>query len=134
MCTVTTGRARPFRRLRAAAGIAAARQREGDVPVIVLVAEENGEVRATVADAGNLRQLHAEFRGVPDEQAGAALSAAGLGRVDGGHAWLDAAALRAAGDGSAQWAARFDAMLGYAAGQGWASADGSAVRAHVVRS
>jgi hypothetical protein len=102
--------------------------------VFALVAEEGGGIRATVADAGNLGQLHAEFRGVGDEQAGAALSAAGLGSVDGGDAWLDTGALRAAGDGSAEWTAAFDGMLGYAAGKGWASPDGSAVRAHIVRS
>lgn len=100
----------------------------------VLVTEEGGEARAAVADAANLRQLHAEFRGVADDQAAAALAAAGLGSVDGDHAWLDASALRAAGGGSAQWAAGFDGMLAYAAGKGWASPDGSAVRAHIVRS
>jgi hypothetical protein len=101
--------------------------------VFVVVAEEGGEVRATVADAGNLKQLHAEFRGVGDDRAAAALAAAGLGRVDGDHAWLDAGALRAAGDGSAAWATGFDGMLAYAASQGWVSADGAAVRAHIVR-
>lgn len=102
--------------------------------MFVLVTEESGEVRATVADAANLRQLHAEFRGVDDDRAAAALAAAGLGRVDGDHAWLDESALRAAGDGSAQWTAGFDGMLAYAAGKGWASPDGAAVRAHIVRS
>lgn len=72
----------------------------------VLVAGYDGAVRATVAEAENLKQLHAEFRGVDDAAGGAALTAAGLGTVDGDHAWLDAAALRAAGDGSAGWNAR----------------------------
>ena len=102
--------------------------------MFVLVAEDDGEARASVEDPGNLRQLHAEFRRVNDDAAAAALAAAGLGSVDGDHAWLDAAALRAAGDGSADWASRFDAMLAYAAGKGWASEDGARVRAHVVRS
>jgi hypothetical protein len=102
--------------------------------VFVLVAEDDGEARASVEDPGNLRQLHAEFRGVNDDAADAALAAAGLGRVDGDHAWLDAGPLRAAGDGSAAWAAGFDAMLAYAASKGWASADGTRVRAHIVRS
>jgi hypothetical protein len=94
--------------------------------VFVLVAEDDGEARASVEDPGNLRQLHAEFRGVN--------VAAGLGRADGDHAWLDAGALRAAGDGSAAWAAGFDGMLAYAASKGWASEDGTRVRAHIVRS
>jgi hypothetical protein len=102
--------------------------------VFVLVAEDDGEARASVEDPGNLRQLHAEFRGVNDDAADAALAAAGLGRADGDHAWLDAGALRAAGDGSAAWAAGFDGMLAYAASKGWASADSTRVRAHIVRS
>jgi hypothetical protein len=97
-------------------------------------ADNMGEFRATVVDAANLRQLHAEFRGMDDAAAGAALAAAGLGTVDGEHAWLDVAALRTAGDGSAEWLSGFDGMLEYAAGKGWTSADGSAVRAHIVRS
>jgi hypothetical protein len=98
--------------------------------VFVLVSGNNGEVRAYVEDPGNLKQLHAEFRGVSDDAAAAAIAAAGLGTVDGDHAWLDAGALRAAGDGSADWASGFDAMLS----KGWASADGTRVRAHIVRS
>ena len=102
--------------------------------MFVLVSGDDGGTRALVEDPGNLRQLHAEFRGVTDDAAAAALAAAGLGVLDGDHAWLDTGALRAAGDGSAAWAAGFDAMLAYAAGQGWASEDGARVRAHVVRS
>jgi hypothetical protein len=102
--------------------------------VFVLVAGDGGQVAATVADAENLRQLHAEFRGIGDAEAAAALAAAGLGTVDGEHAWLEASALRAAGDGSPEWVAGFDGMLAYAATKGWASADGSRVQAHIVRS
>jgi hypothetical protein len=102
--------------------------------VFVLVSGDDGEVRASVEDPGNLRQLHAEFRGVSDVAAAAALAAAGLGSVDGDHAWLDAGALRAAGDGSAAWVTGFDGMLAYAAGKGWSSEDGSRVLAHIVRS
>ncbi len=117
-------------------------KREGTVYVIVSGdggsegsgTAAGGEVRAAVEDAANLRQLRAEFRGVDDAAAGAALAAAGLGTVDGDHAWLDVAALRAAGDGSPGWLAGFDAMLGYATGQGWTSQDGTTVRAHIVRS
>jgi hypothetical protein len=86
--------------------------------VFVLVSGSDGEARASVEDEGNLRQLHAEFRGVGDDAA----------------AWLDAGALRAAGDGSEKWVAGFDEMLAYAAGKGWTSQDGARVRAHIVRS
>ena len=102
--------------------------------MFVLVSGDDGEVRASVEDPANLRQLHAEFRRVNDNAAAAALAAAGLGTVDGDHAWLDAGALRAAGDGSAAWATGFDGMLAYAASKGWSSEDGARVRAHIVRS
>jgi len=102
--------------------------------VFVLVCGNDDGILASVEDPGNLKQLHAEFRGISDEAAAAALAAAGLGTVDGDHAWLDAGALRAANDGSEAWAAGFDGMLAYAASKGWASADGARVRAHIVRS
>jgi hypothetical protein len=102
--------------------------------VFVLVSGYDGDVRASVEDPGNLKQLHAEFRGVSDDAAAAALAAAGIGTVDGDHAWLNAAALRAAGDGSAAWASGLDGMLAYAVSKGWATEDGTQVRAHIVRS
>jgi hypothetical protein len=102
--------------------------------VFVLVCGNDGKIRASVEDPGDLKQLHAEFRGIGDDAAAAALAAAELGTVDGDHAWLDAGALRAAGDGSQKWATGFDAMLAYAAGKGWTSEDGARVRAHIVRS
>lgn len=102
--------------------------------MFVLVSGSDDDVRASVEDPGNLKQLHAEFRGVSDDAAAAALAAAHLGAVEGDHAWLETAALRAAGDGSAAWASGFDGMLAYAAGKGWATEDGTRVRAHIVRS
>jgi hypothetical protein len=41
--------------------------------------------------------------------------------------------MRAADGGDAGWAARFDAMIAYAAGNGWTDPGGSRVRAHIVR-
>jgi hypothetical protein len=102
--------------------------------MIVLVTGGAGGVTATVADPQNLRQLHAEFRGVDDAAAAEALRAAGLGTVDGDHVWLDADALRAAGDGSSGWTVDFYAMLAYAKTRGWTNEDSSQVRAHVTRS
>jgi hypothetical protein len=98
----------------------------------VLVSADSG-VRATVKDTHNLKQLHVEFRDVPDEAGAQALSRAGLGSVDREHAWLDVSALRAAGDGGADWGGEFDAMLAYAASKGWTDPDQSRVRAHIVR-
>ncbi len=102
--------------------------------MLVLVADDGGVVRASVEDAHNLRQLRAELRGVSDAQADEALREAGLGTLEGGHAWLVADALRVAGDGSSGWTADFYGMLAYAKTRGWMSADGSRVRAHIVRS
>jgi hypothetical protein len=102
--------------------------------MIVLVTGGAGGVTATVADPQNLRQLRAEFRGVDDAAAAEALRAAGLGTVDGDYVWLDAEALRAAGDGSSGWTVDFYAMLAYAKTRGWTNEDSSQVRAHVTRS
>jgi hypothetical protein len=102
--------------------------------MFVLVADDGGVVRASVEDAQNLRQLRVVFRGVSDAQAGEALQVAGLGTVEGGHAWLIADTLRAAGDGSSSWTADFYGMLAYAKTRGWTNADSSQVRAHIVRS
>jgi hypothetical protein len=59
-----------------------------------------------------------------------------LGTWDGGaEADLRVAELRgraAAGDVSADWAQRWEAMIAYAGRKGWLSDDGSIVRAHVV--
>jgi len=64
--------------------------------MFVLVTGEGGAVRATVEDAQNLKRLHMELRGVDDEAAAEALRTAGLGRIDGEQAWLNAEALKVA--------------------------------------
>jgi hypothetical protein len=70
------------------------------------------------------------------------LSALGdLGTVDDGgeHVWLSIAALRDAAaatvpdDDRAAWLGSYDGMIAYAVGKGWASPDGTAVRAHLSR-
>lgn len=56
--------------------------------------------------------------------------------IDGGrHVMVDVAAVRrlAAGRVHADWAGEFEAMVQFAARQGWVSPDGRRVRAHVVR-
>jgi hypothetical protein len=101
--------------------------------MFVLVSADGDHVRAAVQDQQNLRQLHAEFRRVGDADADQALRGAGLGTVAGDHVWLEPSALRAAGDGSADWNAQFDAMLRYAASNGWTDEESARVRAHIVR-
>jgi len=102
--------------------------------MFVLVSGDGSGVRATVEDPGNLKQLHAELRGVSDDAAAEALRVAGLGTLEGDHAWLSADALKAAGDGSSGWTVDFYAMLAYAKTRGWVSDDESRIRAHVIRS
>lgn len=60
------------------------------------------------------------------------LRGAGAGEVVGDHAWLDISWLRAAaGERDQDWLAGFTGMLDFAGAQGWLSADGRRVRAHV---
>lgn len=102
--------------------------------MIVAVSGGEGGVTATVEDAQNLKQLRAEFRGVDDAEAAEALRTSGLGTIDGDHVWLEADALRAAGDASSGWTADFYGMLAYAKTRGWTDDDSTRIRAHIVRS
>jgi hypothetical protein len=101
--------------------------------VFVLVSADSGRILAEVRDAQNLNQLHVEFRQVEDSLAGDVLAAAGLGTVEDGYAWLDIGALRAAGKDDGDWSDRFEAMLRYARRNDWVDAEGTRVRAHIVR-
>ena len=92
------------------------------------------DVGATVLHFEDLTRLHVAVTGSDDAQVDAALRAGGLGYLQDGHAWLSVAALRGQGAAaSADWSQRFDAMIDYAVGKGWADADGSHVRAHIER-
>jgi hypothetical protein len=64
---------------------------------------------------------------------GAALDAAGVGRMDGDEALIEVDAVRrlAAGRVGEGWDADFAAMLEYAATKGWIADDGRSIRAHV---
>ena len=62
----------------------------------------------------------------------------GLGLVDedGPHVWLSIAGLKALAGALAidpDWIRRLDEMVGYAEANGWLSADGTFIRAHVDR-
>ena len=64
---------------------------------------------------------------------GAALAAAGFGRVDGDEALIDVDAVRrlAAGRVGPGWDDDFAAMLDYAEGKGWMADEGQSIRAHI---
>lgn len=69
-----------------------------------------------------------------------ALAAEGLARAtderDPAHVWLDVAELRhrAHPSGDDGWRTRYDEMIAYAAGKGWADGTRSVVRAHLEAS
>jgi hypothetical protein len=89
---------------------------------------------ARVADVDDLKRLHVAVGAVTDEEADQALRAAGLGRLEDGSAWLDAAALRAAAQARAtvpDWAGQWDRMVEFARSRGWVSDDGATLQAHV---
>lgn len=59
---------------------------------------------SSVEDLENLRALDVRADGAPRSQIAAALAHAGLGTLDGDHAWLSIPALKAAGaDRGAEW-------------------------------
>ncbi|MEU2348315.1 hypothetical protein [Modestobacter sp. NPDC049651] len=99
---------------------------------VITGTDEVPEVR--VVDVDDLKRLHVAVGAVTDEEADQALRSAGLGRLDDGAAWLDAAALRAAAEAGAtapDWAAQWDGMVGFARSRGWVSEDGATLQAHV---
>ena len=87
----------------------------------------------TVDEAENLKALSVELRGCSPERATVLLGDRGLGRIDGGHAWLDIAALRAAArpPRSCTWDERFQRAMAFAQSNGWTDPAGEFVRAHL---
>jgi hypothetical protein len=88
--------------------------------------------RASLADADNFRQLHAQLP-VAGEPGGALAEIARLDN-DGLHLWVRVARLRELGPATQAWQQRFDAMIDYARGKGWVDAAGTMVRVHIERS
>jgi hypothetical protein len=87
-----------------------------------------------VKDVDDLARLHVAVGAVTDEEADAALRSAGLGRLEEDTAWLDVAALRAAAESRATvdgWAQQWEGMIQQARTKGWASEDGTRLKAHV---
>lgn len=83
-------------------------------------------------DCGSLSVRNAD--GLTDDELAARAAAAGLGELlASGHLMVPVATLRAlAGDRVGPgWEDDLAAMLAYAAGRGWTSADGQRVRAHI---
>jgi len=95
-------------------------------------AEEHPEVR--VVDVDDLSRLHLALGEVTDEEADAALRAAGLGRLEDAETGaLDTAALRAAAQqhGSEDWERRFADMVDAAREKGWTDDAGATLKVHI---
>jgi hypothetical protein len=96
-------------------------------------AEEHPEVR--VVDVDDLSRLHLALGEVTDEEADAALRAAGIGRLEDAETGvLDTEALRAAAqhrgpDGD--WERRFADMVDVAREKGWTDDGGTTLKVHV---
>jgi hypothetical protein len=88
----------------------------------------------SVVEPDDLRRLSV-VTGLDAQGTGAELHRSGLGELaDDGSVQLDVAALHdltEAGATLADWEAGWHAMITYAVGKGWVSADGRFVRAHV---
>ena len=83
------------------------------------------------------KRFHVEVVGDGDDSAlGGALADSGVGRIEGGEAFVSVAAVRrlAAGRVGPAWDADFAGMVAYAQTKGWLNSDGAAIQAHVERS
>lgn len=88
---------------------------------------------ARIHEPDNFRRFHVET--VASMSPGQIQSALGpLGYLEGDHAFIRIAELRAALAAHADngWSEQFESMIARAKGAGWVSADGSAIRAHIV--
>lgn len=90
------------------------------------------DLKTRLDDPDNFRDFKIVAETAKDrlEDIGAALKESGAGAVDGAHAWISEAWLRANKSGSGAWEEGFGKMLDYAKSKGWLDADGR-IRAHV---
>ena len=94
---------------------------------------DGGAALVTVDEAENLKALSVELQGCSPVQAAALLADRDLGRIEGGHAWLNIGALRAIArpPRSCTWDERFHRAMAYAQQNGWSDPAGEFVRAHI---
>lgn len=99
---------------------------------VVTGADERPEAR--VVDIDDLSRVYLALWQVTDEEAAEVLARSGLGRLQGGAAHLDAAALRAAAEPRAtaeDWATQWDAMVERVRSEGRLSDDGASIGVEV---
>jgi hypothetical protein len=98
--------------------------------VTVDLSRDAGDVG--LRDPGDCSRFHVAVQGPQDDRRLAdALTAAGVGRMDGAEALVDVAAVRRLAEGrvGADWDSEFARMLDYAMSKGWMHGD--AIQAHV---
>jgi hypothetical protein len=95
--------------------------------VIVVVDGACGHI--ALIDAENLKALSVQLRHCDATNA----QLGDLGRIEGEHAWLDIAQLRALSPlaEDQEWNEGFEATMAYADSKGWVNDSGTEVRAHL---
>jgi hypothetical protein len=100
---------------------------------VVVDVDVSGEPPAVaLEDPEDCRAFSVRLRG-DRSRLGAALEAAGVGRMEGDEALVEVDAVRrmAAGRVGSSWEGDFAAMLEYAGTKGWIADEGRSIRAHV---
>jgi hypothetical protein len=88
----------------------------------------------TLADPDDLKSFKVLARAPSPEPEGLAAALEGVGRLEGGDAFIDAEAVRRLAGNRAkdpEWSEGFDGMLAYARSKGWMDESGTAIQAHV---
>jgi hypothetical protein len=103
---------------------------------VIIDIDLTGEAGAVVElrEPGDCKRFHVAARSVDAGALGAALSAAGVGRLlPSGDAMIQIEAVRrlAAGRVPEEWDGEFAGMLKYAESKGWLDDRGEAIQAHV---
>ena len=102
--------------------------------MFVVVDLETTSAEVTLADPDDCTRFHVSVRG-PGDEAGVddALRSTGTGWLHDGAAFVRVERVQelAAAQVPDDWRERFGSMLEFAAGKGWMSDDGQAIRAHL---
>lgn len=96
----------------------------------LLISGDSGTT--SIAEVENLNGLSVHLIDADRSDADGILRRAGLGWIDGEHAWLSITHLRGfQPEGKTAWSGEFDAMVRYAARHGWVNDTGLMVRGHI---
>jgi hypothetical protein len=98
----------------------------------MIIDVDRAAATVTVVEPDVLDAFSARSDTTDDAAVGVAMGPAGRAAGDA-HVWVDAAWVRSeVGDSAgADWAARFDGMVAYAASKGWTDEAGTHIKAHI---